>query len=215
MQNVNYTNLISFGENGVVSFTLPTKIKYGTYHGTLQMKSEFGKESSVYNFQFTIKVSSDYIIPKFDDVLLCDNSSNTFTAYQWYKDGVAIAGATEQFYNDHILDGSYSLKLTTTDGMTVYSCDKVLTASKAKKVNAYPSPLKVSEICTVKMIGFSIEDLEGASLSVYTTQGICVYHSTKVENVNLISLPPMAGMYLGSVVTEKGQRTQFKIIVVG
>ena len=215
MQNVNYTNLISFGENGVVSFTLPTKIKYGTYHGTLQMKSEFGKESSVYNFQFTIKVSSDYIIPKFDDVLLCDNSSNTFTAYQWYKDGVAIAGATEQFYNDHILDGSYSLKLTTTDGKTVYSCDKVLTASKAKKVNAYPSPLKVSEICTVKMIGFSIEDLEGASLSVYTTQGICVYHSTKVENVNLISLPPMAGMYLGSVVTEKGQRTQFKIIVVG
>ena len=214
MQNVNYTNLISFGENGVVSFTLPTKIKYGTYHGTLQMKSEFGIESSVYNFQFTIKVSSDYIIPKFDDVLLCDNSSNTFTAYQWYKDGVAIAGATEQFYNDHILDGSYSLKLTTTDGMTVYSCDKVLTASKAKKVNAYPSPLKVSEICTVKMIGFSIEDLEGASLSVYTTQGICVYHSTKVENVNLISLPPMAGMYLGSVVTEKGQRTQFKIIVV-
>jgi len=215
MQNINYTNLILSGTSAAVSFRLPDKMKYGTYHGTLQMQTAFATESPAYDFQFTVNVSSDYIIPKFNDVVLCDNSTNAFVAYQWYKNGIAIDGATEQFYNDPAgLNGSYSLKLITSDGKTVYSCSKVMATSKAQKVTACPSFVEPSQICTVKTIGFLAEDLEGASLSIYTSQGICVYHSTKVEDVNSISLPPIAGMYLGKVTTAKGKDFQFKVVVL-
>jgi hypothetical protein len=55
--------------------------------------------------------------------------------------------------------------------------------------------------------------LEGSELSVYSVQGILVYHSIKVENSNSIYLPAIDGMYLGNVTTKDGQVFPFKVIV--
>jgi len=212
--NVNYTNLSSFSTSDVLPVTIPKGTKDGVYQGTIQMRNELGIESPVYSFQFTINVSSDFIIAKFDDVVLCDNKSNHFTGYQWYKDGVEIKGATKQFYNDlDGLIGSYSLKLTTVDGETLYTCAKVLNIPLIKKITVYPNPLKVNQPATIQMTGLSNEDLVGAELSVYSMQGICVYQSTKVEKTNSIYLPSISGMYLGNVKISTGQVFPFKIIV--
>jgi hypothetical protein len=214
IQNIGYTDLPSNLSSGVLSVLIPKGTKYGNYQGTLQMRNELGIESPVYNFGFTINVSSDYIIPKFDDVVLCDNSSNLFVTYQWYKNGVAIEGATKQFYNDlDGLIGSYSLEVTTTDGQTLYTCSKVLNVPLIKKLSVFPSPLKVNQPCTVKFTGMSDTELEGSELSVYSVQGILVYHSIKVENSNSIYLPAIDGMYLGNVTTKDGQVFPFKVIV--
>jgi len=56
-------------------------------------------------------------------------------------------------------------------------------------------------------------DLKGAELSVYSSQGIRVYYSTKVEKINTIKLPIMDGMYSGRVTTADGQSFLFKVIV--
>jgi len=214
LQNVGYSNLPSVFSSDVLAITIPKGTKDGSYQGTLQMRNELGVESPVYTFLFTINVSTDFIVAKFDDVVLCDNSSNRFVAYQWYKDGVALEGATKQFYNDlGGLVGSYSLKLTTVDGQTLYTCAKVLNIPLSKKVIVFPSPVKVNQALTVKLTGMENEDLDGAELSFYSMQGVCVYHSSKVERLNAITLPPVEGMYLGRVTTSKGQEFPFKVIV--
>ena len=214
IQNIDYTNLPSMASTGVLPVTIPKGTKDGVYQGTLQMRNELGIETTLYSFQFTINVSSDFIIPKFDDVVLCDNSSNNFVAYQWYKNGIMIDGATKQFYNDlDGLIGSYSLKVTTTDGQTLYTCAKDLNIPLTQKISVYPSPLKVNQPCTVKMSGMTNAELEGAELSVYTMQGNLIYHSVKVEKLNSVYLPSVDGMYLGNVTTSKGKVFPFKIIV--
>jgi hypothetical protein len=214
IQNVSYTNLPSSTTSGAISIIIPIGTKFGTYHGALQLKSESGVESPVYDFQFTVNVSTDYIIPKFDDVVLCDNSSHLFTTYQWYKDGEAISGATKQFYNDpNGLVGYYSLKVTTVDGQVAYSCDKYLNIPLAQKVTAYPSKIVGTQVLTVKVSGMMDEDLEGATLSVYTMQGVRVYRSTEVKVSNSVTLPSIDGMYLGRVITSTGKEFQFKVIV--
>jgi len=215
VHSISYTELPTSLNSGTLSFAIPKGMPDGTYQGTLQMKDELGAESPIYTFNFTVNVSSDYIIPKFDDVVLCDNSSLRFTEYQWYKDAALIEGATDQFYCDQDgLVGSYSLKLTTTDGQTLFSCPKLLNIPLAQKISVYPSPVKINESCTVKLAGMQAEDLDGAELSVYSMQGVRIYHSTKVEKVNSIILPPIDGMYVGHVTTAKGKEFLFKIIVV-
>ncbi len=213
MQNVSYTSL-STSSNGDVPIAIPKGALFGTYSGVLQLKNDAGVESVPYSFTFTVNVSPDYIIPKFDDVVLCDNSSHLFTAYQWYKNEEAISGATKQFYNDpNGLVGSYSLKVTTVDGQVLYSCDKYLNIPLAQKVTAYPSKIVGNQVLTVKVTGMMDEDLEGATLSVYTMQGVRVYRSTEVKVSNSVTLPSIDGMYLGRVITSTGKEFQFKVIV--
>ncbi|MDP4239248.1 MAG: MBG domain-containing protein [Bacteroidota bacterium] len=215
VKNVSYSNLPTSLNNGTLSFALPNGMPDGTYQGTLQMKNDQGTESPGYTFNFTVNISSAYIIPKFKDVVLCDNSSNRFTGYQWYKDGVAVNGATDQVYCDpEGLVGSYSLEVTTTDGQTLFSCPKVLNIPLPQKVSVYPSPVKENEICTVKLTGMIDEELEGAELTVYTMQGVRIYRSAKVEKLNKISLPAADGIYAGHVITAKGKEFLFKIVVV-
>ena len=213
--NVSYTNLPSSSATGILSVNIPTGTKDGIYKGTLQFINELGVESPVYDFQFTINVSTDYIIPKFDDVVLIDNSSNRFVGYQWFKDGLSIHGATKQFYNDlDGLVGAYSVRLTTVDGQTLYTCSKVLNTPLAKNVSIFPSPVKKNQVSTVKLTGITDAELDGADLSVYTMQGTRVYQTSRVQKVNSINLPPIAGMYVGHVTTSRGQELQFKVIVI-
>ena len=214
IQNVIYTNLPSSFSNGTLSFAIPKGMPDGNYQASLQMKNVFGIESPVYTFQFSVNVSSDFIIPKFDDVVLCNNSSNRFIGYQWYKDGAIIDGATKQFYNDlNGLIGSYSLKVTTKDGQILFICPKVLDVPLLKKVIVYPNLLKMNHTCTVKITGMTDAELKGAELSIYSMQGILIYQLTKVQKQNSISLPSVDGMYVGHVTTSAGQEFPFKVIV--
>ena len=87
------------------------------------------------------------------------------------------------------------------------------TVSDAEAVTAYPTQVAMGLSCQVRVSGLTDSDLQGTTLSVYNTQGICVYHSTKVGLTNSIALPPVQGMYLGRAITAKGKEFQFKVIV--
>jgi len=214
IQNVAYTSLPSTSTDGIIPFSIPKGVSYGVYTGTLQMQDRLGAESDSYPFQFTINMSSDYIISKYDDVVALDNSSNIFASYQWYKDGLIIDGATEQFYNDLSgLVGVYFAKVTTVDGKTYITCSKKFDIPlKKKSVRAYPSLLASNQVCTVQVDGFSESELQGASLSVYTAQGICVYRIPKVETLNSLSLS-VPQIYIGHITLKSGKDYVFKVIV--
>ena len=214
IQNVSYTNLPTADVDGLLPVSIPKGVPDGIYQGTLQLRNELGSESPVYPFQFTINLSTDFIVSKFDDVILCDNSSNRFTSYQWYKDGEVIEGATKQFYCDPAgLVGSYFLKVTTTDGKTLYSCPKAFNTPSTKSVIVSPNPLKTNQSCTVKVTGFQEEELENAVLSVFDMNGLRVYHSSKVSQSNSMRLPAVPGIYIGHVTTANEAKYVFKVVV--
>jgi len=211
-KNLTYTDLPSATASTVV-FTIPEGIADGTYHGTMQLRNSV-QESAPYPFEFKINLSSNYIIKKFDDVILCDNSSNRFTGYQWFKDGVAIEGATDQFYADPKgLVGSYSVELITIDGQKLNSCEKSFNSPVSKSVKAYPNPVKTNNDITVQMSGFDNSELKNAKLTLFDTNGNLIYRLDKVETVNSFNLISIPGVCIGHVTTITGKNYAFKVIV--
>jgi len=215
MKDITYSVLPTTATSGILQIYIPAFTVAGNYTGMLKMKNELAVESPDYPFTFTINVSSDNILTKFNDVVLFDNFSNRFTGFQWYKNGVEIAGATKQFYVDPTgLVGSYSLKLTTTDNLTLYSCPSVLNipASKVKvNISTTPNPIRIQSSCSIQIEGLNNEQLKDGQLSVYNLQGICVYESLAIENVNKLNLA-VTGVYIGHL-TASGNDYKFKIIV--
>jgi hypothetical protein len=215
IQNVGYTNLPATTTSGTLQIAIPKGTADGTYSGTLTVRNEFGLESAAYSFTFTINLSTDYMTTKFNQIILVDNSSNRFTAYQWYKNGVAVNDATKQFYNDPAgLVGAYAVQVTDANGLKIMSCEKTLNFVKAVKVSIYPNPVKSTQTCTVQVSGLSNKELETADLSVYTLQGICIYQSPKVEMFNYMRLPDVDGVYVGHIKTADGNEYLFKVIVI-
>jgi hypothetical protein len=214
MVNVAYTDLPANTGNGTIRFDISAVKKGGTYQGSLVMSNGKGVESAVYNFNFTINVSANLIMHKFKNVIFVDNKVNKAVGFQWYKNGTEITGATKQFYADPDgLVGIYMVRLTTTTGNYVYSCEKTFNIPLSKKVQAYPNPVKKGQGCRVDALGFSEKDFENAQLTIYNAQGMKVYELAKVDINNTIHLPEMPGVYVGQFKTTAGETHVFKIIV--
>lgn len=214
-KNVGFTSLSTTVSNQVY-IPIPTKVADGTYQAQFQVRDEYGTISDMISFEYTINVSADAIVTKFGNVVLIDNSSNRFTAYQWYKNGNAIEGATRQYYKDpNGLIGSYHVQLTTASGEAVNTCPKVMNLSKAEPVgvSVYPNPVRKGQGCLLKVIGIESEELDGATLVVYSAQGVAVYSSRKVEENTPITLSGNDGTYLGRITTTSGNVLSFKIIL--
>jgi hypothetical protein len=214
MQNVSYVNLPVSGSEGNIEIVLSDDLEGGSYVGYLQVKDNAGIESAKYPFHFTVNVSSSYIVQIFNDVATCNNAGNRFVAYQWYKDGVAISGATKQFYSEvGGLNGLYSIRLITADGQVLFTCPKQLSSTSLKGVKVYPNPVNADQPFTVETAGFDGLELEGSTLSLYTAQGICVYKSSKVDRQNLVNLTLSSQMYIGRLTTKDGVDYVFKVII--
>ena len=73
------------------------------------------------------EVCDSVIYRKWNDLLFVDNSTQRYTAYQWYCDNSALEGQTEQFlYTEGVVlsgDGkTYYCVMTLADGTTVTAC---------------------------------------------------------------------------------------------
>ena len=203
-------------DDGTVSFSIPARVTDGTYQATLQLRDGYGNISEPAAFQVTVNVSADVIVPKFGSVVLIDNHDGRFTGYQWYKNGSAIGGATSQFYKDpNGLSGTYYAQLKTATGQTVNTCSKALSIKKSAQasVSVYPNPARAGQEFTVKLSGFADEELQGAVLTVYSTQGVPVLTSRKVEQENRITLSGTDGVYMGRIATADGQVLTFKVVL--
>ena len=212
--NTGYLPLPLSSNPGKIYIHVPASMVEGVYTANLQFRNELNNESPVYQFKFTIKLSKNYIVKKFDDVILCDNSSNRFTTYQWYKNGQPIPGATSQFYNETSgLNGLYSLQVGTKEGAILRTCEQEIHSTKFKNatISTYPNPARSFEPFTVKITDLSDQDLKGAVMKIYNIQGSLFQTLTEVRQVNLVKLP--FGEYIGTVITSDQKRFTYKIIV--
>lgn len=214
MKDIPYNALASTAKSGILSIPVPVGTKDGNYSAKLYFKNELNIETDSLPFNFSINVSADYIVAKFDDVVLCNNASNRFAAYQWFKDGVKLEGATKQFYWDKDrFSGAYSVQVTTTDGKVLMSCPKTIVKSKVKSIFAYPNPLKVNQTFTVDAASLSEAELLHAVITIYNLQGTKVFESKKIESLNKLDLHIPVGIYVGKLVTSSGVEHNFEVAV--
>ncbi|HEX2935716.1 MAG TPA: YDG domain-containing protein [Bacteroidales bacterium] len=209
--NIVYTAFPS-GSN-TLNITVPNDAA-GTFDATLQMKSALST-GEVYPFSFTVNLTSDFIIKKFDDVVLCDNGSKEFTAFQWYKDGTAISGATKQFYNDKSgLVGNYQVKVTTRNSESLITCPLSLNVPlAAQSVKAFPNALSPSQEFKVQLSNFSDESLQGAVLTLFNAYGNAICKQVLSSSEVSLSAPAIHGSYIGHVVTMDGKDFTFRVQV--
>ncbi len=91
-------------------------------------KSSLGCDSilAVYNLSLTqcpVPCVGIEMYAKWKDVIFVPDPDLVYTSYQWYHNGAAIAGATEQFYYDSEgLSGLYHCVMHTSAGNVVEAC---------------------------------------------------------------------------------------------
>lgn len=214
--DIAYTNLASTTLDGVINIAVSNKNLFGNYTATVYMRNQLGYESAAYPLSFLINAPAALLIPKFDDVILVDNISQRFVAYQWYKNGTLISGANAQVYADNAgLVGTYIAKLTTTEGEQFYTCPKVLNIAlrSASILEVYPNPIRVNEPCSVQLNTLSSADLVGAELFIFDSTGRKVFASKQVQTENSITFAQQTGVFVLRILLADGRVLTQKIIV--
>ena len=190
-----------------ISFPAPTMAPYGIYQVRITLTNATGCQSGEYLVSFGIH-RDNMIVQMWDDVLICDNSSHEFTAYQWFKNNQRVTGASLQYYSElGGFYGDYYVVAYTTSGEAIASC--VITLNTKQNIALAPSPIKSNQVLRV-VVPFTEDQLFGSELEIFDAIGRSIYRSPDVngENDVLIQSPP--GVYLvrvrmhtGEVFTEK------------
>lgn len=190
-------------------------------NGNLQIQFAYtdgtpNTESEVKDLSIKINGSSDLIIELFEDILAIDNHDDLYTAFQWYKDGVEIEGATQQYYQSQQLQGRYGAYVTTTDGKTLNICPievgKSVSKSLKHSVNVYPNPARAYEEVTIELLNFADVEYEGCVIRIVNALGATAATINNCDRINTVSLP--SGTYTGYVIRNgKDDKVSFKLIV--
>lgn len=211
--------------DSVIVIAKPTTAKPGTYKVAVQFvdaRSQSGCYSTVDTLLMSISVNG-YVHVKWNDVIFVDNYHEEnnplnvkFTAYQWYRDGEMIEGATEQFYHEEGgLKGTYYVVLTATDGFVYRSCDTTCMLAPSRsdvRIKVYPVPARPHQTVMVEL-PFDELQLSSGYLEVFNAQGMKVYQTHQVSEYT--SMPAMIaqGVYLVRFTTSSGQQYSAKFIV--
>ena len=216
-----------------IAITIPSDVDYGTIQGTVIIDG--------CDFTFNINYGggangNDGLIHRrwenYFDVLIVSNNGTpgaqyynggyAFTSYQWYKNGVLIPGATQQYYQDpNGVNGIYSVKLTgykvdaagnhIGDLLEFMTCGQEFNPSFTLKV--YPVPAQVNQPVWVE-IDLTPEELEGAVLDIYDAKGAHVQHISVVSNKTLVDGFKAQGTYFGKITTGTNDIKAVKFIIV-
>jgi len=199
--------------NNNVLIEIPNDLESGVYKGSVVFNGdpELYKESDAYPVAITANIPKNAALQIYSDVLLVDNHDKNYSAYQWYKDGNAISGATLQFYSEPSFSGRYTVKITDKDGKEFMSCPiktGVSVKNTKSSVKVYPNPATSGEQFTLE-----IEEYDPAkdyTIMIFTANGTLVKKLTGLEKINTTTLP--GGIYSGSLISN-GEKSGFKVIV--
>ncbi len=214
-------------ENLAIPIAIPRNTPPGIYKAYLQFSD--GADEGVCasaEYEITISIGADgYLHTKWDDVIFVDNNDKngrpdaesdlSFTAFQWYKNGEPLAGATESFYYEEGgLNGVYYAVVTTTEGTTMRLCAKevrpstALDAVSADGFSAFPVPADARAALSI----FLPENTR--LLEIYTSFGVRT-DAVVVDDGRWVELhaPAAAGVYVLRATLASGVVRTTKLIV--
>jgi predicted secreted protein len=157
---------------------------------------------------------SGLVIQQWSDVLLFNNQGKIFVAWQWYKNGTAVVGATRQYYSEgQPLNGTYYVIAKDKNGNSIKSCPIVLTGVVfTNTLKVYPNPVKASNEFTLEC-NFSESQLSGATVTIFNITGTLVQTISNVKAKNQITAPSQSGVYIIMLTLSSGQLKTINLLV--
>lgn len=163
-----------------------------------------------YNISFDVNYASSVVEQKWNDVLSVlspkYNGGYSFIAFQWYKNGQPIEGAT-QSYLYQLLDttADYYVVLTRADSIAVATCPitPIVRVQKTK----FPTLVQTSQQIPAKLQTKS-------QIRFVTATGMTYYRATHEAGDILITAPAVSGVYVVEIAPTNGdERTAQQMIV--
>lgn len=195
--SISYEELIDLEpENGALVIPLPSDIEPGKYTVNLSFgENSCGKSGEI--IPLHVYYSSDILVQRWGDVLAVTNEDYNggyeFVAYQWYKNGEPIIGATSSIlYEDAGLDmnARYSVLLTRRDNnLSLMTCD-------AELFNYNNIDEKKVVIFNQQNENIDIESPKQAKMRLWSTSGLLIKEEILSQGINTISVLGLRGMYI-------------------
>lgn len=198
------------------TMTIDTQIG-GRYDIDITITSQSGENSSTSKL-LLYKLPDNIIYKRWNDVLVVINNPDNngglqFTYYKWYINGQK-ADCTEQYiYLPEGINATdrYSVELTTTDGITLTSCEQTF-PTESDDIRLYPTI--VSNEAEINLYIKSGSTTNGKSATLYISDMSGRITTRKVTGeYNKIKAPNTEGSYIIKVVTSDGKQAEFKIRV--
>jgi|GEM_PF-5457050 len=154
------------------------------------------------------------VLLQWENVLSFDNRSNNFAAWQWYKDGSAISGATRQYYSENQpLNGTYYVIAKDKNGNSIKSCPIETTGTVfSKNLKIYPNPAQPSNQFTLEC-DFSESQLNGAEITIFDITGKLVQTISNVKAQNQITAPSQSAIYVVVLSLNNNQKKTINLLV--
>lgn len=191
-----------------IAIPLPADILPGYYTATLSFY-QFCCGVHTEQYAVTIRYRSSIVEQKWNDVLTLlspnYNGGFTFTAFQWYKDGVAIPGETHSYlYQPLDMNATYYVELTRPDGVVITTCpiQPTLHIDKTEFPTIVPAGQQIP-IRTPQPVTAWLYTITG---QLYSTHAL---PQGQVE----IPAPTQQGVYVLKTIDSNGE-TQAKQIIV-
>jgi len=188
---------------------LPCRLRAGRYTGSMELL--FRTSATIPQaFAFTLFYPSSVLEQAWDDVIAVltydYNGGYHFTAYQWYKDGVALIGENHSYlYQPLVMGAEYSALLTEPDGTQLMTCP--LIARPQQEMSLYPTiaaprhPIR----CYVP---------DDGSLTIYDAYGHRAGERTLRKGENSFEAPDAVGIYILRISLNGADRPEpYKLIV--
>lgn len=205
----------------IIYDTLQTQVVYpytdsilpNHYHVQLEFYQHHSCGNQIYDLDFDIRYRASIVEQKWNDVLAILNSryngGYTFTAYQWYKDGMPLTGETGPYlYQPLDITSEYSVLLTRPDGVSVQTC--AFYPVTRSDVRPFPTLVGTSQRLPVRR---SLTENDIVMVNIYTLLGQ-TYSSTPIEHgQGYIDTPALSGNYVLEFVDAVGNRKSQYLIV--
>lgn len=191
-----------------IAIPMPTDILPGYYTATLSFY-QFCCGVHTEQYAITIRYRSSIVEQKWNDVLTLlspnYNGGYTFTAFQWYKDGVAIPGETHSYlYQPLDMNATYYVELTRPDGVVVTTCpiQPTLHIDKTEFPTIVPAGQQIP-----------IRTPQPVTAWLYTITGQLYSAHALPQGQVAIPAPTQPGVYVLKTVDSNGEMLAKQIIV--
>lgn len=178
-------------------------------------------QSRTYTVPFSMNLPG-YVYDKWNDVLYVDNNDKNgvpnaetdlkFVAYQWYKDGEAVPGATEQVYQeDGGLNGIYYVLLTDSEGNVYRSCEVERRPTSLENVGT--GSFAIAPVPLPAGTDLYVSATEEGWCEVFNSAGASIGRRRIKKGTQSLTLPAEGGIFLLRFVRDSGLIVVHKLIV--
>ena len=153
------------------------------------------------------------IVKQFSDIIFFDNSSNSYSNYQWFKDGVAVAGATKQYFKENgNLKGTYHATALR-NGALITTCVLVLNETNPEfYIKVYPNPVVIGNTFEAETT-LATSSLIGAKIQLYTSSGVLVSETNVNSAKTTVNAPNTQGIYIVRLLLSNGTVHSVNVLV--